>query len=115
MSLDSSYLLGGRRITVGASQVVGVTSGAFNQGFVLKKISPEEHGGTFTLALVDGPSYAWNTGYVLSDYEVISVSGPATFYLAAAGVTAIIQMSRTYSVGSTGLPSQEPFIPGGLL
>lgn len=112
--IDRSFLLGGRRVTIGASTVVGVTSGPFNQGFVLKKVSPEEFGGTFTLALVDGPSYAWNTGYVLSDYETISVSGPATFYLAAAGATAIVQMSRTYSVGATGLPTL-PILPGGLL
>lgn len=112
MSLDRSYLLGGMRITVGASQVVGITSGPFNQGFVLKKVA----GTTAILSIVDGPGMAWDTGYELGNTESISVSGPAQFYLAAAGATAVIQMSRTYSVGTPNtLPTLPIAAPTGLL
>lgn len=107
-----SYLLGGMRITIGASMVVGITSGPFNQGFVLKKVE----GSTGTIAIVDGPSLAWDTGYVIADTEAISVSGPAQFYLASAGMTTIIQMSRTYSAGTPNtLPTLPPAAPTGLL
>ena len=104
------------RITIGASQVIGITSGPFNQGFILKKVLASQVGYTFTVSLVDGPTFAWTTGYELDDTEAISVSGPAQFYLAAAGVTAIVQMSRTYSAGTPNtLPTLPPTPPFGLL
>lgn len=108
--MDSSYLLGGKRITVGASTVIEFNASSFEQGFVLKKVL----GSSFTVSLVDGLSFAWNTGYEIEDSEIIIVSGPAKFFLAAAGITGIIQIGRSYSSSATGLPTLPP-VPLGLL
>lgn len=91
--LQNFYALqmGATQITVGLSQTVTVTP------------MPNQNGGFFrygsggTLALVDGASSILSSGYVLGTTEVVRFYGPATFFLAAAGATTVVQYVPTFS------------------
>lgn len=106
MSSDlPTYGMGATSIAVGLSATVRVLppSGC-NGGFF--KIAVGSGG---TLALVNGISSTvaglsgpLTAGYILGGGEAISMSGPAAFYLAAAGATAMVSCVFTYSQGYIG-------------
>lgn len=111
--MDRSFLVGGRQITIGASTTIGVTASSFWQGCIVKKANFDQVGITFNVSLVDGITYSWTQGYEIGDGEVIRISGPATFFLAAAGNTAIVSLAAAYSSSATNIPNPPPV--GGLL
>ena len=112
--MSRSYFVGGRQITIGASTVATITATPFWQGTLLGKVGASLAGATFDVALVDGVTFSWTQGYELSDNERISVDGPAQFYVAAGGVTAIIQIAPVFTAGATQL-NDPPIVPGGLI
>jgi hypothetical protein len=101
-----SYLLGGKRVTIGLSATVGFTAGSYNQGFILKRL-----GLTGSLEGVMGLSFVVGSGYPIES-EIIEVSGPAQFFLAASGATQVVGVWYTYSAGATGLPTLPPITLG---
>lgn len=95
MSSDlPTYAMGATIISVGLSATVRVIppSGC-NGGFF--KISS----GGGTLAIVQGISSIATQGYFVAAGEAISMSGPAVFFLAAAGATMNVALCQTYSQG----------------
>lgn len=98
MSSDlPTYLMGATLINVGLSATVRVMPpSSCNGGFF--KISS----GAGTLAIVQGMSSISTAGYFVAAGEAISMSGPAVFYLAAAGATMTVAYCHTYSQGTLG-------------
>lgn len=98
MSSDlPSYAMGATILNVGLSATVRVMPPAgCNGGFF--KISS----GAGTLAIVQGISSIATQGYFIAAGEAISMSGPAVFYLAAAGATMSVALCQTYSQGYIG-------------
>ena len=101
--MSRAYLVGATQIVIGASTVVEMTAGSFENGFILKKI-----GTSFTIELTDGLSFGVGTGYPIANTEVIEVAGPAQFFIACNGVTGTVAIARSYSDGATGLPNLPP-------
>ena len=101
--MSRPYLVGAKRLTVGASTVAEFTAGSFETGFVLKKV-----GASGTLELTDGLSFGIGTGFELSTAERLFVGGPVRFFLAANGVTQTVSIAKVYSAGASGLPTLPP-------
>lgn len=101
MSSDlPSYGLGATLINVGLSATVQVSPAAHQNGGFFKIAS-----GGGTLAIVSGLSAVASSGYPVGSGEAISISGPAVFFLAAAGATMVVAWCPTLSQGwQQGLP-----------
>lgn len=87
MSFSSSQRtnsMGATILAIGLSATAEVTAPAGVNGYLFKK----QGGGT--LAVVNGASSITTQGYLVGDTEVVSVSGPAKFYLASAGTTVTV-------------------------
>lgn len=95
----------------GVTQVPVGTGGAANvrivppqyaNGMFLKYLS----GGTLAIVsngLSGSPGASAALGYILSTTDVISIEGPASFFLAASGTTAIAQIAFKLSSGMSTL------------
>lgn len=92
-----TYGLGVTQFAVGLSATLEVIPPAHCNGLWLKYLS----GGT--LAIVNGASAISTAGWVLGT-EIIPITGPATFFLAAAGSTAIAGLLFSYSSGFSLTP-----------
>lgn len=62
-------------------------------GGMIKMLS----GGTLALAQAQGISYT--LGYVMGLSEVITMSGPAVFFLVASGATCTVSYMKSYGTG----------------
>ena len=107
--MSRAYLVGATQVVIGASTVLTVTAGSFENGVMLKKV-----GTSFSIELTAGESFGIGTGYPIANREVIEISGPAQFFLACSGVTGTIAFARAYSDGASGLPNLPP-VHGGIL
>jgi hypothetical protein len=84
----------GEKVTVGLSQILGVTGIAGQNSAILKYYS----GGSLEIG---GPSLTWAGGYLVSTSEVLSLNSYATFYLVASGATVVTYLLRGLSVNNT--------------
>ncbi len=91
-----TYGMGGTQIPVGLSATVRVVPPLFCNGGFFKLV------GGGTLAIVSGISALPAAGYLMGSGEAISMSGPASFYLAASGATATVHCVFTFSQGWLG-------------
>lgn len=108
--MSKAFLLGGTQIILGPSTVTEFRAGSFQNGFLLKTV-----GSSFSVEITDGLSYGIGSGYPISNTEIISVNGPAHFFLAAAGQTATVAIAQAFSHGATGLPTLPVSPPLGML
>lgn len=78
---------------------IGITSGVqLSPGRgVLTQTLKWQSGGT--LAMVNQAGATTAQGYILGTSEVVNIGGPATFFLAASGSTAIAAIAFGYSAG----------------
>ncbi len=98
MSSDiTPYLMGATILSVGLSATIRVTQPPYGNG-VFFKISS----GGGTLAIVQGISSLATQGYFLAATDVVSITGPAVFYLAAVGATMNVAICQKYSQGALG-------------
>ncbi len=89
-----SYMLGATQMVIGLSATVQFVPSKFMNGMAIKIGA-----GSATLAIVSGLSAVASAGYALGSTEVISVQGPSTFFLAAAGSTMTASIMVSYSSG----------------
>lgn len=75
----------GRQITVGLSQIVGITVMAGQNSVSFYKFS----GGSL---LVGGATLTWSNGYIMQNNQIVNVQSAGTFYLAAVGSTVTVMM-----------------------
>lgn len=99
-------VLGATRYAVGLSQVIRIASQAYETAVSFNLLSGSSL--EVVQAQLSGSSTAsgataWGTGYLVGTGEVVSVGGPACFYLAATGATAIVQVMYGYGAGATVL------------
>ncbi len=95
MSTDfRTFVMGATLLNVGLSATVRVVPPAGSNGGFFKISS----GGT--LAIVQGISSISTAGYFVAAGEAISWTGPAVFFLAAAGATVSVALCQTYSQGA---------------
>lgn len=95
MSSDlPTYGIGATLIPVGLSATVQVLPTRCQNGGFFKIAS-----GGGTLCIVAGISSISSAGYPVAAGEAISISGPAIFYLAAAGATMVVAWCPTLSQG----------------
>ena len=93
-----TYKLGATIIAMTSAANVQVMPSAGVNGWIIKKFSGA------TLAIVNGISAASSAGYVLGDTEQVVINGPATFFLAAGGATAVASLVMKYSSGTSLFP-----------
>ncbi len=87
---DNCIALGATRIAVGLSAIIKVLK--LLSGGSLEIATPP-------IALSGSSATGWATGYLLGTTEAFSIGGPATFYLAASGATAVATLAFQYSAG----------------
>lgn len=106
MTQRDTIVIGATRIAVGLSQIIRVVPGNYAYVQTLKIFS-----GGGTLEIVE-PAYSgsstaassgWGTGYPVGASEIVPISGPAAFYLAATGATMIAVMTIGRTAGATVL------------
>lgn len=80
----------GRQISVGLSQIIGVTVSAGQNSVSFYRFS----GGSL---LVGGLTLNWTNGYIMQSNQIVNVQSAGTFYLAAVGstVTVMLLFGRT--------------------
>lgn len=109
MTQNEIGVVGATKFAVGLSQIIRVTPTAYQYAQSVKILSG---GGTLEIVGVafSGSSTAagtstvgWGTGYPIGAAEVVSVGGPAVFYLAATGATMVAVMLIGQTVGATAL------------
>ena len=103
MFQDDVFSLGGTLVVVGLSALVkiGPTKNLINQC-----IKMQSGGGTLeivplgqVIALSGSSAIGWGTGYPIGANEIISIGGPAIYYLAATGATMTAAILDSYSAG----------------
>lgn len=99
------HVLGATRIPVGLSAIIAVKPTDFQYAESFKIFSG---GGTLEivpvpLALSGGSAAGWATGYPVGANEVMSIGGPAVFYMAATGATMVVAMTIGRTAGATVL------------
>jgi len=105
MAQNDIFVLGATRIAVGLSQVLRVMPTDYQYAETFKIFSG---GGTLEIVppCLSGSSTAagnWGIGYPVGASEIVSVGGPAVFYLAATGATMTITMTLGRTAGATVL------------
>lgn len=100
------HVLGATRIAVGLSTVIRVLPTDYQYAETIKIFSG---GGTLeivppVLSGASTPASAGHgTGYPVGANEVVSIGGPAVFYLAATGATMVVAMTLGRTAGATVL------------
>lgn len=99
-------VIGATRIAVGLSTIIKVTCTSSYQfanslkwlsGGSLEIVQPQFSGSS---TQAGSASLGWGSGYILGTSEVFNVGGPATFYLAATGATAVAAFAIGYTQGA---------------
>jgi len=93
-TVEGAYQLGATLINVGLSQTAEIAAQACQNGGFFKI-----QAGAGTLAIVQGASSIYSAGYPVGASEVVSFTGPARFFLAAATATMTIALVTSYSAG----------------
>lgn len=99
------HVIGSTRIPVGLSAIISIKPTDFQYAESWKIFSG---GGTLEIvpvpiALSGSSAAGWATGYPVGANEVVSVGGPAAFYLAATGATMVVAMMIGRTAGATVL------------
>ena len=99
---DRLFAVGATRFNVGLSAILKMTTPAGVNNVMVKILSG---GGTLEIAplpiALTGTSAAgWGIGYPIGGSEVVSVRGPANFYLAATGATMVAAVAWGYVAGN---------------
>lgn len=100
---DKISAVGATRYTIGLSQILRisplpnqvVTSLKYASGGSIEIVNPILSGSSTAAAS------GWGAGYLLGSTEVFTVQGPATFYLAASGATALVAAAIGQTAGAT--------------
>lgn len=97
------YSAGSTRISVGLSAIIKVTPLQYQQLSQLKIFSG---GGTLEvvptpIALSGSSAAGWGLGYPVGASEVVTMNGPAVFYLAATGATMVAALLVGLTAGAT--------------
>lgn len=97
-------IIGATRFAVGISQILRVMPSGYQYAETLQYVS----GGSLEivppqLSGASTASHPGGTGKILGTTEVYSIGGPAVFYLAATGATAIASMTLGYTAGASVL------------
>lgn len=96
------YAMGSTRFYVGTSAIVQVGPTDNQLSLTLKLFSGNSLEIVSRPAALSGSSAAgWGIGYMIGASEVVNVSGPARYYLAATGATAQVHVLIGYSQGAT--------------
>lgn len=93
-----TYMLGATLIAIQTDTPKQILPSAGINGWTFKKASGA------TLAIVRGTGFSSAQGYVLGDTEVFNIHGPATFFLAAGGATAVVALVPSFSGGFSLFP-----------
>lgn len=93
-----TYKLGATVISFGTSTAIQIFPSAGVNGWSFKKQAGA------TLAIVSGTGFSAAQGYIMADTEVMNISGPATFFLAAGGATVTVAFVMKYSSGTSLFP-----------
>jgi len=103
MTQRDLFSLSSTQIIVGLSQVIRVTPSAnqYAEQFSIRsggslEIVPVQFSGSSSAA-----GSAWGKGYLVGATEVVKISGPAAFYLAATGSTVTVNLLLGYTAGAT--------------
>lgn len=99
---NDTVLVGATRIAIGTSTILKISAQPFQNSYAFKYLS----GGSLEvcempIALTGASATGWGTGYLLGTNEAVGVNGPATYYLAASGATAVICMMISHTTGMT--------------
>lgn len=89
---DDVYGYEGLRVSIGLSQIRGITIVPGQNACVVKYFS----GGSLEIG---GPSLTWGSGYMFSASEAISMQSSGTYYLAATGATVIAMIFKGKTSG----------------
>lgn len=89
---DDVYGFQGIRLSIGLSQIVGVTVAPGQNASIVKYYS----GGSLEIG---GASLTWGAGYLFNANEVISIQSSGTYYLAATGATVIAMIFKGKTSG----------------
>lgn len=89
------HFLGGTQLIIGASTAVQFL--ASNQGVwrAVKLFSGN------SCSIVNGSTFAWQTGWPLTSTEFTMVPGPATMYIAAGSATCVVACLNGLGSGAT--------------
>ena len=99
MPNTDTYFMGATHVVIATGNTgVAVVPGAGVNGGFFKSLS----GGT--VSLVQTLTTHGASGYAVGAAEVVSFSGPARFFLAAPGATAIVQLVYSTSPGFSQIP-----------
>lgn len=95
--------MGGTQIIVGLSAIIKVVPEAYTYA---ENIKIKAGSGTLEIvskpiALTGSSAAGWGLGYPIGTSEVISIGGPAVYYLAATGATMTLAVLNGYTSGST--------------
>jgi len=90
-----TYSMGATQVIIGPSLTAEIKAPSHFHRWLFKKFA----GGS--LAIVSGISNVASQGYMMGDNEVISVYGPAKFYLAASGATVTVHIAHGHTAGWT--------------
>jgi hypothetical protein len=95
--------MGATRIPVGLSAIIKVAPVSTQANAIMKIFSG---GGTLEIvqvpaALTGSSAVGWGIGYPVGANEIITLGGPAHFYLAATGATMTIALGYAFSAGAT--------------
>lgn len=91
--LDETFNIRGEIVTVGLSQILGVSVIAGEEWAIFKYMS----GGSLEIG---GPSLTWGAGYMMGTSEALSFQMNSTFFLVAKGATSIGHLLRGVSSGN---------------
>ncbi len=90
----NTYALGSTNMVVGLSSIAQFVPPNYCNGVFFKKLS----GGT--LALASGLSQVFGASmYIMGETEIVNLTGPARFFLAAAGATTVVGVGLSFSDG----------------
>lgn len=92
MAREDVLSLIGERVSIGLSQIIGVTVIAGLNAISIKKFS----GGSLEIG---GISLNWGSGYLFNSNEIVNIQVAGTFYLAATGSTVVAMVLKGRTSG----------------
>ena len=100
MGFNNTYRIGATVLILApGATAISVTAPAFVNGLLMQV----QAGGSSGVAILNSVGLTASNGYLLGT-QVVSVNGPAQFFLVAQGSTASVGIAHSYSVGYSSLP-----------
>lgn len=94
--------VGATQLVVGVSSILKVQPSAYSFGYNLKLFSGSSLEFVNSCATLTGTgATGWGTGYLIGSSESVTFDGPATFYLAATGATAVVHCLMGKTAGAS--------------